>query len=101
MTQRRDWIGEAEHDLDYQFGYLTVAIGDQIAGRMQELGLTQADLARRMGVTPGRVSQILKGPDNLTLKSLVAVAHALDARFEFQLAPNAVSTVRAKKAAAR
>lgn len=100
MTQRRDWIGEAEGDLDYQFGYLTVAIGDQIAGRMQELGLTQADLAKRMGVTPGRVSQIMRGPDNLTLKSLVAVAHALDAQFDVQLTANA-EVLQARKGAAR
>ncbi|MGH3201158.1 MAG: helix-turn-helix domain-containing protein [Streptosporangiaceae bacterium] len=35
---------------------------------MRERGLTRADLAARMGVSPGRVSQILGGGENLTLR---------------------------------
>ena len=40
--------------------------------------MTQADLARKMGVSRARISQILRGNDNLTLKSIVAVAIGLD-----------------------
>ena len=49
--------------------------------------MTQADVAREMGVSRQRVSQILRGNDNLTLKSIVAVAIALDARVEVRLRP--------------
>jgi transcriptional regulator with XRE-family HTH domain len=52
---------------------------------MRERGLTRADLAARMGVSPGRVSQILGGGENLTLRTLAALSTALDARFEIEL----------------
>ena len=38
-----------------------------------------------MGVSPGRVSQILGGGENLTLRTLAAMSTALDARFAVQL----------------
>jgi len=52
---------------------------------MRERGISRADLAARMGVSPGRVSQILGGGENLTLRTLAALAAALDARFDFAL----------------
>ncbi|MCC3772681.1 helix-turn-helix domain-containing protein [Streptomyces sp. UNOC14_S4] len=53
-----------------------------LAGLVAERGMSRKDLAERMGVSPGRVSQILSGDENLTLRSLVAVAEALDVRME-------------------
>lgn len=53
---------------------------------MREHDLTRADLAARMGVSPGRVSQILSGGENLTLRALAALATALDAHFDVDLA---------------
>jgi transcriptional regulator with XRE-family HTH domain len=38
-----------------------------------------------MGVSPGRVSQILSGDENLTLRTVGAVLDALGTRFEFSL----------------
>ena len=52
---------------------------------MRERGLTRADLAARMGVSRGRVSQILGGGEDLTLRALAALATALDARFDIDL----------------
>jgi transcriptional regulator with XRE-family HTH domain len=42
-----------------------------------------------MGVSPGRVSQVLSGGENLTLRTLASLATALDARFELDLRPQA------------
>jgi transcriptional regulator with XRE-family HTH domain len=52
---------------------------------MKERGLSRADLAARMGVSPGRVSQILGGGENLTLRTLAALSCALDAHFDLEL----------------
>ena len=82
-----DWIGTFEGDPDYEFDRVAIDIGEQIVARMEERGMTQADLARAMGVSRARVSQILRGNDNLTLKSIVAVAIALDCRVEMLLQP--------------
>jgi transcriptional regulator with XRE-family HTH domain len=50
--------------------------------------ISKRELADLMKVTPGRVSQILAGDDNLTLRSLAAVCVALDARFRVELVPD-------------
>jgi transcriptional regulator with XRE-family HTH domain len=55
---------------------------------MKQQGVNKAELARAMGVTPGRVSQILSGDGNLTLHTLAAVCAALDARLNVELVPH-------------
>ena len=59
---------------------LVTQLTNEINWCLRERGLTRADLAARMGVSPGRVSQILGGGENLTLRTLAALSTALDAR---------------------
>ncbi len=87
MLKLQDWIDEFEGDPDYEFARVAIEVGEQIVARMEERGMTQADLAREMGVSRARVSQILRGNDNLTLKSIVAVAIGLECRVDLQLKP--------------
>ena len=67
---------------------------------MRERGLTRADLAARMGVSPGRVSQILGGGENLTLRTLAALSTALDARFDIELSSLKAEDTYTSRAAA-
>ena len=64
---------------------LVTQLTNEINWYMREQGLSRADLASRMGVSPGRVSQILGGGENLTLRTLAALSTALDARFDVEL----------------
>jgi transcriptional regulator with XRE-family HTH domain len=64
---------------------LVTQLTNEINWYMRERGLTRADLAARMGVSPGRVSQILGGGENLTLRTLAALSTALEARFDIEL----------------
>ncbi|GHI04182.1 hypothetical protein AQI88_35405 [Streptomyces cellostaticus] len=50
-----------------------------LAGLLAGLGKSRSDLAKAMGVSPGRISQIMSGDANLTVRTLAAVAEALDA----------------------
>ena len=43
---------------------------DEVTWFMSENKISRADLAQAMGVSPGRVSQILSGDENLTLRTL-------------------------------
>jgi len=70
---------------DEEMHELVTQLTNEITFHMRERGLSRADLAARMGVSPGRVSQILGGGENLTLRTLAALAAALDARFDFEL----------------
>lgn len=49
----------------------------QIEQAMDGRDLSQADLAKRLGVSTGRVSQVMNNPGNLTLKNIVQYARAL------------------------
>ena len=44
---------------------------------MEARRVTSAELARKLGVTPARVSQLLSGSRNLTLSSLAEAFHVL------------------------
>ncbi len=66
---------------------LVHAFVDEITWYMSEHKVSRADLAQSMAVSPGRVSQILSGEDNLTLRTLSAVLDALGAGFEISLHP--------------
>ncbi len=75
----------AEARINEEMYALVTQLTNEVNWHMRERGLTRADLAARMGVSPGRVSQILGGGENLTLRTLAALASALDARFDFEL----------------
>src|SRR5690606_27124167 len=57
---------------------------DTVAALVDSLGLSQEELAQRLGVSAGRVSQLLSGAENLTLRSLGALGWALGVRFNLQ-----------------
>jgi transcriptional regulator with XRE-family HTH domain len=64
---------------------LVRAVVDEVVWFMSEHKVSRADLAQSMGVSPGRVSQILSGDENLTLRTLSSVVTALGAEFEVNL----------------
>jgi transcriptional regulator with XRE-family HTH domain len=49
----------------------------QIETAMESAGVNQAELAKRLKVSEGRVSQVLNNPGNLTLKKIVEYVRAL------------------------
>jgi transcriptional regulator with XRE-family HTH domain len=58
---------------------------DEVTWFMSQHKISRADLAQSMGVSPGRVSQILSGDENLTVRTLSSVAAALGAEVEMIL----------------
>ena len=74
-----------ESQIEDEMLALITQLTNEISWYMRERGLTRAYLAARMGVSPGRVSQILGGGENLTLRTLAALSTALDARFDLEL----------------
>jgi len=89
--QRR---GPDRHAMDRELARLPRELTAAITWYMKQKRMSKADLAREMGVTPGRVSQVLSGDDNLTLRTLAAVCVALDARLDVKLVPNGGDLLR-------
>jgi transcriptional regulator with XRE-family HTH domain len=87
MALRRDAKRSERDDRQAESGDLASGFFDEITWFMREHKVSRADLAHSMGVSPGRVSQILSGDENLTLRTLSSVVTALGARVEVTLRP--------------
>lgn len=46
--------------------------------RMEELGMSKSDFARKLGMPPSRITKILSGESNMTLKTISQLDAALD-----------------------
>lgn len=65
---------------------LILDVTEALAGALDDSGVTRAELARRLGRTPGFVSQVLGGGRNLTLRTIADIAAALSLQPSFSLA---------------
>jgi transcriptional regulator with XRE-family HTH domain len=74
-----------EAQVDEEQSRLITQVTNEINWHMRERNLSRADLASRMGVSPGRVSQVLSGGENLTLRTLATLATALGTQFDLTL----------------
>lgn len=61
---------------------------EEIARVMNERGLTQRQLADLLGKSESRVSRLLGGRENVTLRSIANVATVLGFKFEIKLVPD-------------
>jgi len=60
---------------------------------LRELGITQKELAERMGISPQHVNKLVKGKENLTLETIVRVGEALGVDlFEVLIVKQAIHT---------
>lgn len=62
---------------DYIFSIATDFIV-QLENKMEDMGLSQDELAKRMGRTKGRISQVLNNPGNFKLLTAVEYSKALN-----------------------
>ncbi|MCX7011964.1 MAG: helix-turn-helix domain-containing protein [Candidatus Sumerlaeota bacterium] len=58
---------------------------EEIVARMEGMGLSRSELARRAKMDPARITRVLSGEHNVTLATLGMVAAALDVDFSVHL----------------
>ncbi|MEV5987235.1 helix-turn-helix transcriptional regulator [Streptomyces sp. NPDC052051] len=80
-------FARSESNAEPAGGYLARQASASLAGLLAGLGKSRTDLAKAMGVSPGRVSQIMSGDANLTVRTLAAAAEALGADVEIRFSP--------------
>ncbi|MBP6003690.1 MAG: helix-turn-helix transcriptional regulator [Pyrinomonadaceae bacterium] len=76
-------------------------LSEQIFEAMQDLGISESELSRRLGVSRAYVNKILKGTANLTIESLVKIGRALGREFKFEFAGNLASGGKPQRKAPR
>lgn len=82
-SERRE---NSSDQVGYERTQLVVDVVSALEWALTEQGITRGEFARRMGVSPGRATQILSGNENLTLATLAAAALAVDGQFKVHLA---------------
>jgi transcriptional regulator with XRE-family HTH domain len=66
-------------DPEYLAAGIMIELSEQIVRRMEELGISQHELARRIGKKQPFISRLLNHGTNMTIRTLAALAIALDA----------------------
>lgn len=64
--ENRGWLRMSQH------------IALLVLDHLHRTGITQKELAERMGVTPQQVARLLKGSENMTLETISKIQKALD-----------------------
>ena len=72
----------------YQAEKLAVAFLAELNAFMQAHGLTNAELARRAGVSPAYITKVFRGPSNLSIETLTKLADAVGCKVHLHLANN-------------
>lgn len=78
---------DLEHDPDYLVECAITEFTENVAKRMDELGINRAELARRLDTSAAYITKILQGNANFTLKSMVRISLALESSLTTHLQP--------------
>ncbi len=90
-TTFQDWQEQQEQDPDFVAESLELEIGYQIARLRILQGLTQEELAERVGTRQPSIARLESGRSLPSLSFLEKIADALDAEMEIRIVPKAVS----------
>ncbi|MDO8962932.1 MAG: helix-turn-helix domain-containing protein [Coriobacteriia bacterium] len=87
QTELSRRIADSLDSADYETESLILSLTGEFLDLMDLTGTTRTELAARLGVKPPRVTRILQGNDNFTLRTIVRVADALGCRIVLTLEP--------------
>jgi transcriptional regulator with XRE-family HTH domain len=85
---RWERTGADEHAAAYEEARASLLLGQMVYDRRTELGLTQADLALRAGMTQPQLSRLESGGATPTVPLLARLAAALDADLDIAFRPH-------------
>jgi len=86
--QPSDWKAKAKYRRDNRIWLKkSAAIAIKVLDALEKQGLTQKDLAERMGVSPQQINKITGGQENLTLQTIIELEsifgiHIINAGFD-------------------
>ena len=86
------WTRRIERDDSFHAEKAALRAAEEIFVTMERLGVTRAELARRLGTSAAYVTKILRGNANFTLASLARLARALDSEITLHMAPTGTCT---------
>jgi transcriptional regulator with XRE-family HTH domain len=90
MVDRTRWVGwadDARSSVDYAADQVKLDFAVDLERRMEQLGVSRAELARRLQTSAAAVTMALRGDANLTIERMVRISRALDATVRIHVEP--------------
>jgi transcriptional regulator with XRE-family HTH domain len=87
FDELNDLLSDQKAQVEYRHELAITAFTNQLAQFMDQQGVSQSELARRLGVSRARVSQLMQHASSPTLRTMVEVANALGCDVNPGLAP--------------
>jgi len=96
LTERsnklQSMIGAARSKHGYKVESAILGFTEEIVSRLDQLNMSQTDLADAIEVKPSYITKILRGNSNFTLDTMVKIATALDCEYCGHLRPIGAET---------
>ncbi len=86
QTDFQNWLDELRQTTDYRAANAAIDFIVECEMRRDELGLTYADLARKLNVSRARINQLFRGETNMTVRTMQELADALGLALEIKTA---------------
>ena len=86
--QLNDLVSDETSQVEYKHELAISAFTNDVSRVMDKKGVTQSELARRLGVSRARVSQLMQHKSSPTLRTMVEVANALGCEVSPVVAPH-------------
>lgn len=82
-----EWYRGLANDTEYLAEDAKIGFAVCVNRRLGQLGMSKAALAQKLGTSPAYVTKVLRGDANLTIKTMVELAHAVDGTLHLHIAP--------------
>jgi len=82
-----DKIDRFRDDVEFQTEEAMLELNERIVQIMEEKGINRVKLANLLGVSKAFITKLLNGNPNLTIKSMVSIAHALGCELDIDICP--------------
>ncbi len=78
-------IKRAKTRPEYHHEAILLEVARRISNAMEEQGMSRAELARKLGVSPAYITKVLRGHENFSIQTLARIAFALGQTWELLL----------------
>lgn len=83
----KEKIQKFRDDVEFLTETAILDFTEKIVDKMHKTGLNRAELAQKLGVSKPFVTKLLSGNPNMTIKTMVSIAHALECDLGVELCP--------------
>jgi transcriptional regulator with XRE-family HTH domain len=94
MTSLENYISKNQYTIDYQTELSIIDLNEKIISKMDELKINRVELAKRLGVSKAFITKLLNGNPNMTIKTIVSIALALDCQLFQDIYPRGFKVAR-------